>query len=459
VFGVLAVLLLGATVTGIVLQRAVLRARLDRDIEAAHDQELAEVRSLATGRNPETGEPFGADAAAIFDTFLQRNVPDDDEVYVTIVGGRPYRSSLADVRLDQDAELVERWASLEAGDRGWAASDAGPVRWLASPLEAGGERVGTFAVATFVTEDRAEIDDTLRVEAAISLVVVALGLAIAWSVAGRLLRPVRDLTANARDLDERDLSARIPEAGNDEIAELARTYNAMLDRLQAGFETQRRFVDDAGHELRTPITIISGHLELMGDDPDDRRETVALVTDELDRMSRMVDDLLVLAKAEQPRFIEPEPLDLAAFSTGLLERARLLGDRRWVLDEHADATVVADGQRLVQATLNLLRNAVEHTAVGGTIAIGTRCADDQLQIWVRDDGPGIDLDEQDRLFERFARGAGGRGRSEGAGLGLAIVRAIAESHGGTVALQSTPGQGATFTITVPVTRSEPWPAS
>jgi signal transduction histidine kinase len=330
---------------------------------------------------------------------------------------------------------------------------------LASPLEAGGERVGTFAVATFVTEDRAEIDDTLRVEAAISLVVVALGLAIAWSVAGRLLRPVRDLTANARDLDERDLSARIPEAGNDEIAELARTYNAMLDRLQAGFETQRRFVDDAGHELRTPITIISGHLELMGDDPDDRRETVALVTDELDRMSRMVDDLLVLAKAEQPRFIEPEPLDLAAFSTGLLERARLLGDRRWVLDEHADATVVADGQRLVQATLNLLRNAVEHTAVGGTIAIGTRCADDQLQIWVRDDGPGIDLDEQDRLFERFARGAGGRGRSEGAGLGLAIVRAIAESHGGTVALQSTPGQGATFTITVPVTRSEPWPAS
>jgi signal transduction histidine kinase len=455
VFGVLALLLVGAMLTGMVLQRAVLRARLDRDVEAAHDQELTEVQQLSTGSDPETGEPFGTDVTAIFDTFLRRNVPDDDEVYITIVGDEPYRSSRSEVRLDQDDQLVARWVALDGGDRGWAETDGGDVRWLASPLVVDGREVGTFVIATFVAEDRAEIDDTIRVEAIVSLLVLAFGLAIAWSVAGRLLRPVRDLTDNARGLDERDLTARIPVTGNDEIAELARSYNGMLDRLQAGFETQRRFVDDAGHELRTPITIIGGHLELMGDDPDDRRETVALVTDELDRMARMVDDLLVLAKAEQPRFIDPEPVDLAALTTGLVERARHMGQRSWTVDEQAGGWVLADGQRLVQATLNLLRNAVEHSETGSPIAIGTRRTGDLLQLWVRDDGEGIAPSDQDRLFERFARGATGRGRSEGAGLGLAIVRAIAEAHGGSVAVVSAPGEGATFTIEVPVEDAAP----
>jgi signal transduction histidine kinase len=463
VFGLLAVLLLGATASGIVLQRAVLRTRLDAEVDRAHDQEISEVRQLSTGSDPETGEPFGDDVNAIFETFLRRNVPDDDEVYLTLVDGRPFRSSRSEVRLDQDEDLVRRWAGLSGGERGWVQTSAGPVRWLASPLTVAGEQRGVFAVATFVAEDRQEIDDTLRVEAVISLVVVAVGLAIAWSVASRLLRPVEDLTANARALDERDLSARIPVSGSDEIAELARTYNAMLDRLQRAFETQRQFVDDAGHELRTPITIIGGHLELMGEDPDERRETLALVADELDRMTRMVDDLLVLANAEQPRFIEPQETDLAELTQGLLERARPMGDRGWQIDEAATGVVLADEQRLVQATLNLLRNAVEHTGPGTEVGIGTALTGDRLAIWVRDTGPGIAPEDQDRLFERFARGAGGRRRTEGAGLGLAIVRAIAEAHGGTVSVASTPGHGARFTIEIPVeipvARTPPWPES
>jgi signal transduction histidine kinase len=459
VFGVLAVLLIGAAFSGMVLQRAVLRARLDVDVDAAHDQELTEVQNLSTGSNPETGEPFGTDVEAIFDTFLRRNVPDDDEVYITIIGDQPYRSSLADVRLDRDAALVQQWASLDAGARGWTETAGGEVRWLASPLAVDGAKVGTFVIATFVDEDRKEIDDTLRVEALVSLGVLAIALAISWSVAGRLLRPVRDLTDNARGLDERDLTARIPVSGHDEIASLARSYNAMLDRLQGAFETQRRFVDDAGHELRTPITIIGGHLELMGDDPEDRRETVALVTDELDRMSRMVDDLLVLAKAEQPRFIDPEPTDLGHLTTGLLDRARTMGERAWTVDEAAAGWVQADGQRLVQATLNLVRNAVEHTEIGDEIALGTRLVGGQLQLWVRDQGPGIAPADQERLFGRFARGAEGRRRSEGAGLGLSIVRAIAEAHGGTIAVESDLGRGATFTITVPVAPTAPPPGA
>jgi signal transduction histidine kinase len=220
----------------------------------------------------------------------------------------------------------------------------------------------------------------------------------------------------------------------------------------------------------------------MGDDPDERRETLALVADELDRMTRMVDDLLVLANAEQPRFIEPAPTDLATFTSGLLERAGAMGDRSWRLDASAEGVAQADEQRLVQATLNLLRNAVEHTEVAGVVAIGTAHTAGRLAIWVRDDGPGIAPEDQERLFERFARGASGRRRTDGAGLGLAIVRAIAEAHGGTVSVQSAPGHGARFTIEVPVapvptppptppvapddptppdplSRSQPWPAS
>lgn len=459
IFGGLAVLLIGATFTGIFLQRAVLRAQLAADVERAHDQEITEMSRLATGRNPETGEPFGSDVEAIFETFLRRNVPDDDEVYVTIVGDEAFRSSLSEVRLDRNEDLVAQWAGLEEGSRGWVTTAAGEVRWAATPILVEGERLGTFVVSTFVDEDRREIDDALRVEAAVATFVVLVALAIGWSVAGRMLRPVRDLTANARGLSERDLSERIPVSGDDEIAQLARTYNEMLDRLQSAFETQRRFVDDAGHELRTPITIISGHLELMGDDPEDRRETLALVSDELDRMSRMVDDLLILAKSEQPQFIDPKPTDLAELTNGLLHRASTMGDRTWRLSQIAEGQVSVDGQRLVQAALNLLRNAVEHTEVGGTIDIGTSLVGDTLHLWVRDDGPGVALEDQERLFQRFARGdASGRRRTEGAGLGLAIVRAIAEAHGGRVLLESRPGEGATFTIEVPAPPLDPRPA-
>jgi signal transduction histidine kinase len=454
VFGLLALLLVGATATGLVLQRAVLRAQLDEQADLDHDQELDELRRLASGRNPRTGEPFGGDVASVFEVFLSRNVPNADEVYVTLIDGRPFRSSLAPVQLDEDRELVQRWAALTSGQRGSAQTEGGEVRWLAAPLEADGEVLATFVVATFLDPQRQAIDDALRVEGLVALGVVAVALAVAWAVAGRLLRPVRDLTDNARALDERDLSARIPVTGDDEIAELARTYNAMLDRLQTAFDTQRRFLDDAGHELRTPITIVGGHLELMGDDPDDRRETLALVTDELDRMARLVDDLLTLAKVEQPQFVERRPTDLARLTEGLVERAALVGAQRWQLDASAHGWWLVDDQRLIQASLNLIRNVVDHTEPDTAAAIGSRVEGDRLEIWVRDEGPGIAVLDQDRLFERFARGAKGT-RADGAGLGLAIVRAIAEGHGGTVSVQSEPGAGTRFTITVP---AQPAPA-
>jgi signal transduction histidine kinase len=208
-------------------------------------------------------------------------------------------------------------------------------------------------------------------------------------------------------------------------------------------------VDDAGHELRTPITVVRGHLELMGDDPRDRRETIALVTDELDRMARIVDDLLLLAKAEQPDFVQLEAVELSDLTTELLAKARTIGDRDWRLDACASGPFRADPQRVTQAVLNLARNAVEHTAPGAEIALGTARGDGTVRLWVRDTGTGVDPAERDRIFERFARGRDGPRRSEGAGLGLSIVRAITDAHRGRVEVDSRAGTGATFTLVLP----------
>ncbi|MDV2996152.1 MAG: putative sensor histidine kinase TcrY [Chroococcidiopsis sp. SAG 2025] len=225
----------------------------------------------------------------------------------------------------------------------------------------------------------------------------------------------------------------------------------MLDRLQAAFSSQRNFINDASHELRTPITIIRGHLELMGDDPQEREETVALVTDELDRMSRFVDDLLLLAKAEQPNFLKLERLDLTTLVAEIYSKAIALStDRHWQIDRHSPGTIIADRQRLTQAMINLAQNATQHTTTGDTIALGCMQRHNWVRLWVRDTGEGISLADQQRIFERFARTTKSQRRSEGAGLGLAIVRAIAQAHGGKIELSSRPHRGSTFTIVLPV---------
>src|SRR5690606_862679 len=148
-----------------------------------------------------------------------------------------------------------------------------------------------------------ELDDALRSIALTSGLVVLLAAAAAWGLAGRVVRPVRELTDTARSISDSDLTARIPVEGHDELAELGTTFNAMLDRLEHGMRSQRQFLDSVAHELRTPLTIARGHLEVSGGSADDREATARLVTEELDRMARYVDDLLVLAKAEQPDFL------------------------------------------------------------------------------------------------------------------------------------------------------------
>jgi two-component system, OmpR family, sensor kinase len=442
------VLLALSTVASTVALRQILLARAGERVEQALVQEVDEFRRLAReGRNPITGKPFGNDIKGLFEVFRQRNVPAEGEIVFTFVDGRLYtRTSEPGPRL---LERVLQLGTVRRTQRGEIETQDGAVRYLAVPLETGGRRRGVFVVTVNLGQERNEVGEAVQIAAGVSLAVLLIASALAWVIAGRVLAPLRTLQTAAHAITETDLTRRIEAHGDDEIAELSRTFNAMLDRLEAAFASQRAFVSDAGHELRTPITIVRGHLELLGDDPLEREETVALVTDELDRMARFVDDLLLLAKAEQADFLHVAPLDLDVLTDELYNKAKALADRDWRLSGSGTGTVTADRQRLTQAVMQLAQNAAEHTQDGDRIALGSAIRNRIAMLWVADSGPGIPAAERDEIFERFHRGGDGRRRSEGAGLGLSIVRAIAEAHGGRVELDTREGAGATFTLIVP----------
>jgi signal transduction histidine kinase len=449
-------LLAFATLASVFVAREIVLQRLDERISAELVQEANELRRLAGGRDPETGQPFRGRVRRIFEVFLERNIPSRNEALLTYVEGEPYLRSrrVLPYQLDRDPELTARWANLRQSERGHVDTPAGPVEYLALPLRSGDDVAGVFVVAIFRDREEAAFDAVVLAAGGVGLAVLLIGSLLAWRLAEGVLRPVRSVTSTARAISETDLSRRIPVRGHDEIAHLTATFNDMLDRLEAAFETQRHFVDDAGHELKTPITIIRGHLELLEGDPEERRETIALVMDELDRMGRIVNDLLLLAKSEEPDFLGLETVDVEPLTNELEQKAGALGSRDWRLERRGRGIIVADRQRLTQAIVQLVQNAVEHTSEGDRISLGSAVESGEASFWVRDEGPGIPLDDQERIFQRFGRGAGAR-RAEGAGLGLAIVKAIADAHHGRVELYSRPGAGALFTVVIPADQPQP----
>lgn len=432
--------------------RQTLLARLYERIEQSLEQEVLELRQLKTGLNPRTSEPFGNDIDALFRVFLSRNIPADNEFLLTFLDGEFDRSSPRAVPqvLNLSGPLAQEFAEIATPRRRWVTLPDGEIIiYQAEPIFREGSR-GVFVVVHMLSAELKEVDEAIAIVIQVMLTVLGLTTIVAWFVVRRALEPLSLLTHAAKTVSESDLTCRIPVHGVGEISELTLRFNEMLDRLQVAFAAQRDFVSDAGHELRTPITIIRGHLELLGDDPAEQRETLDLVTDELDRMSRFVDDLLLLAKAEQPNFLRLEMLEVAPLAEELFAKAKALGDRQWRLENHAQGWLVGDRQRLTQAVMNLAQNATQHTQPHDTITLGTRIERDLVRIWVRDTGEGIARADQARIFERFARANSSGRRSEGAGLGLSIVRAIAQAHGGTVELVSQPQQGATFTLVIPI---------
>jgi signal transduction histidine kinase len=443
-------LLLVTTTAAGLTARHVLLTRVDDRVRAELDQEVEEFRILAReGSDPQRGGPLSARLRRLLRVALQRNYPTEGESFYTYVDGRRFLTTARPAPDDAVLAALDAVAAhSEASRRGHLRIAGLDLAYVAVPVRRGGQVRGTFLVTEDVGRQRREVTAALRAAAGVTLAVLALSLVVAGLVLGRALRPLRALETAARAISETELTRRIEVSGTDEVARLGRTFNAMLDRLELAFDSQRQLVSDAGHELRTPITIVRGHLELLGADPAEQRETIALVTDELDRMGRLVDDLLTLAKAERPDFLRFNDVDVDVLTDELLDKAQHLGDRRWTLDARGAGRVTVDRQRLTQAVMALADNAVRHTGPDARIALGSALRDERLRLWVRDDGPGVPADQRERIFERFAR-AGARGPADGSGLGLAIVRAIAVAHGGDVTLSSRPGEGATFTVEVP----------
>ena len=291
-------------------------------------------------------------------------------------------------------------------------------------------------------------------------------LGVGWVVAGRVLRPIGRITSVARDIQATDMSRRIELPGpDDELKQLADTFDAMLARLDAAFAAQRQFTADASHELRNPLAIIRTNVDVaLADpnaDPDDLRHTIVVVKRASDRMARLVDDLLALARRQQPTF-EHEPLDLGVAVAEASDEFVVPAAARGIVLDRAiaeDLIVTGDRDALKRAVANLLENAVRLAPPGSRIRLATGGEGDRAWVAVADEGPGIAPEDQPRVFDRFWRADRGRARADGGtGLGLAIVREIAESHGGQVRLQSKVGVGSSFVIWLPVTDSSEPPS-
>lgn len=364
-----------------------------------------------------------------------------NETYVSVIridGQRPLASASGPSMLRPLLESGEIPLS-EPGRLQEVGSDQGELRSLVAPIVLDGRRVGLYQVlAPLQPISDATGQSLLRMllVAAISLVVGALLLAFALS---RTLRPLSQLATAARSTEFEDLGHRVPQPEReDEVGQLAREFNAMLARLESAAQSRRDFLAAVSHELRTPITIARGHVETLERLSEESlvSETAGVLREELERVARLVEDLMALARSETPGFTIRRPVSLSLFFDDLRLRLSGLGTEGIELHAPPDVWVSADANRLGQALLNLIVNARVHTPPGTVITVGARAEGEVVAFFVSDNGPGIDPGIRERVFEPFTRGEASRVGYQSTGLGLAVVRAIVVAHEGTVDLRS-----------------------
>lgn len=270
------------------------------------------------------------------------------------------------------------------------------------------------------------------------------------------LRPLRAIETTAAAITAGDLSRRVDHPDpQTEVGRVGSALNTMLDQIEGSDRRLRRFVADASHELRTPLAAVRAYAELFGrgaaSRPEDLERSMTGITREAERMTLLVDDLLLLARLDEGRPLERKPVDLAAVVREAVDAARVVEPDRPIDVAVEPATVVGDAARLRQVLDNLLANARAHTPAGTPVSVELRHDDTRATLTVSDHGPGLAEEQAERVFERFYRVDGSRARlSGGAGLGLSIVSAVTEAHGGTASVRPTPGGGATFVIALPL---------
>lgn len=442
--------------------RSELEGRIDADLEEQY------VEFLQQTSERERGDPQRLERSA--EAFLRsQRYHAASRIFVIEVGPGRQVTSHPDVIAEEVEHELEEGEEEEDEDSGLlrapegladvSTEETGELRALTRAITAGGERVGTFRVAdplASVTAAEQELRNAFLVAGGLAL---AVGILVAILVAGRITAPLRQVADVAATVEAGDLTPRLEARSNDEVGRLARSFNGMLDRLERAFERERAFVSDASHELRTPLTVLRGQVDLLqrlDDDREERRRILEILPREIERMGRLVDEMLTLARAEDGRLLERREVELADLLADVERDAPLLGERDYRFEGRRDGRLNADPERLSQVFRNLIRNAVQHSAVGDPVTITVHAMDGRIEIAVADNGPGIPPDELPRVFERFHRVDASRARDRGgSGLGLPIARAIVEAHGGQIWAESSPGGGTTIRFELPGYRSAP----
>ncbi|AQP45797.1 sensor histidine kinase [Tessaracoccus flavus] len=445
-------------VASLITSGVVVAVLQDRNIHANVYAQLSrskdELQVLASrGVDPATGAAFTG-PSQLLQTYLQRTVIGPAEGELAFVDGRvAWVTEDAALRPENDEQLLAMVTPLATGNQiviERMRTDQAHYYVLVAPVIFPNES-GALVHVHDLDAAEAELRRTMTSYAVVALITIVVVVLLAWFAVGRLLKPIEQLREAAESIDERDLTSRVPVHGRDDLTALSVTINHMLDRVQRSVESQRRLLDDVGHELRTPITVVRGHMELIDPaDPADVVQTRDLVIDEVDRMSVLVNDLLMLAKAGESDFVTPQWFDLATLTDQTFEKARTLGNRRWRLERVASAEAWFDPGRITQAWLQLAANAVKYSDEGTAITLGSALHRGEVFLWVKDEGIGIAPDQLETVRERFGRTREGASHAQGAGLGLSIVESIVRSHGGRLDIESREGEGSTFIIVFPL---------
>jgi len=446
------VLLLGLT---LVLFSFYLHLRLEHSLAAQMDDALQVAASQALAL---VGEDQGHPAFATTDaaqTVIRRLIQAGFAGRLTAPDGTVW-DGLGDAQhVPAGPPPVPGWTSVEVEGTDW--------RVYSQPLEApDGRPIGWLQVARSLAPSE-QASESLFVQIMLSLpLVVVLAAVVGYFLAGRALRPIDRITRTAQAMSAQDLTQRIEYEGpDDEVGRLARTFDQMLDRLQAAFERERRFTADASHELRTPLTVIKGRIDVTVSRPRTVQEythTLHDVARETNRLIRLTNDLLFLTRlGQRSPSMQLQPVDLRDLLSAIVDQVRPLAEAKALelVEEVAPGLrLTGDPDHLIRLFLNILDNAIKYTPAGGRVTMRAVEESTTVRVTVRDTGPGIPPQHLPHLFERFYRVEADRSRETGGtGLGLAVAAEIARGHGGTLEVQSTVGQGTTCLIHLP--RSQP----
>ncbi len=423
-----------------------LHNQIDENLQDRAQQIVASIRVQAV-LDLKTGTVFVPEANVFSTsaTFVQVIRTDGSLVSVS--------SNLSNQRFPFDEEILEENLNGKATFK-TVMIDNTPLRIYSAPIIAGSQVVGAVQVGQSIKS----VESTLR-QVLIFLTGGTVGALIFAAIGGALLswtalRPIETINRTATQIvSGQDLKQRLPAPPtNDEIGRLTNTINAMLERLDNFFQAQVRLSADVSHELRTPLTAIRGNVDLLrrgaASDPEELSEALSVIDSELDRMSRIVADLLLLSQADAGLSLRMRPVEMDTLLLEVYRQARVIANGVVILLGHEDQAIVqGDADRLKQLLINLVTNAIKHTPAGGSVTLSLHREADWVRITVADTGRGIAPIDLPHIFDRFYQSSSNG--QKGTGLGLSIAQWIAKAHDGEITVSSEVGQGSVFTLWIP----------